>query len=97
MLKLIATAFLLASACVEAPDPDSASRPAPELPQPIELEEVTDERPEDDCALTIAEDGICANACDAAAVAAFAEPGTCVSVECELMDGRVIRVGGCRP
>lgn len=96
MLKLTAMAFLLASACVEAPE--MASRPAVDPPIQLQRVYLTDDPGGDDdeeCALTVAEDGPCANACDADWVASFVPDGACVAFECALLDGRTIRIGGC--
>jgi hypothetical protein len=38
----------------------------------------------------------CADACDPEAVLEQVPPGTCEIIECELVDGTSVRVGGCR-
>jgi hypothetical protein len=49
---------------------------------------------DDPCAQLPAE-GLCAYACDPVELAKHIEPGSCVTMRCELRDGREILAGGC--
>jgi hypothetical protein len=104
MRKLLS--MIAFTACTEAADPllvddgiPSANKPTHDDPadvlgEDLSLAVAAESSPS--CAMLPDDGSACAHACDPDALQGFIPPGTCATFECELTDGTVIRVGGCR-
>jgi hypothetical protein len=102
MMKLAALLIALGTACTTEEGPalrrveplSSAVRDQLTFVEPDQLREIPDDVHAAFCALLPSE-GICASACDPAALAELIPQGECVIVACTLSDNTEINVGGC--